>query len=102
MAPTATMKIGSNLSRVAKLEWFLYVLSCADGTLYTGITNDPFRRFSQHEAGKGSKYTRGRAPLTLVYLSPCASKSAALKEECRVKGLSRAGKLALIAGRPLL
>lgn len=77
--------------------WFLYTLSCANGTLYTGITNDPFRRFSQHEAGKGAKYTRGRAPLTLIYLSPCASKSAALKEEHRVKGLSRRAKLARVS-----
>jgi len=81
--------------------YFLYILSCADGTLYTGITNNLPRRLAQHEAGKGAKYTRGRSPLTLVYVAPCASKSAALKEECRVKGLSRAGKLALIAGRPL-
>ena len=76
--------------------WVLYILSCADGTLYTGTTNNLPRRLAQHETGKGAKYTRGRAPTTLVYLSPCASKSAALKEEHRVKGLSRAGKLALI------
>ena len=79
----------------------LYMLVCADGTLYTGITNNLPRRLAQHEAGKGAKYTRGRAPLILVYIAPCASKSAALKEECRVKELSRAGKLVLIAGRPL-
>jgi putative endonuclease len=83
------------------LVWCIYILLCKDGTLYTGMTNNLPRRLAQHEAGKGAKYTRGRAPLTLVYLSPCASKSAALKEECRVKGLSRAGKLALIAGCPL-
>jgi len=78
--------------------YLLYILSCADGTLYTGITSNLPRRLVQHEAGKGAKYTRGRTPLTLVYLSPCASKSAALKEEHRVKRLSRAGKLALIGG----
>lgn len=81
--------------------YVLYILSCADGSLYTGITNNLFSRLARHEAGKGAKYTRGRAPLTLVYVTPCASKSAALKEECRVKELSRARKLALIAGRPL-
>jgi len=76
--------------------YFLYILYCADGTLYTGITNSLPRRLSQHEAGKGAKYTRGRAPLTLVYLSPCASKSVALKEECRVKRLSREAKILLV------
>lgn len=80
--------------------YVLYILACADGTLYTGITNNLPRRLAQHEAGKGAKYTRGRAPLTLVYVSACESKSAALKEEHRVKALPRAGKLALIAKRP--
>lgn len=78
--------------------YLLYILSCADGTLYTGITNNLPRRLAQHEAGKGAKYTRGRAPLALVYVSPCASKSAALKEEHRVKRLSRAEKLAMLEG----
>ena len=76
--------------------YFLYILSCADGTLYTGVTNDPFRRLSQHAAGRGAKYTRGRAPLTLVYLSPCASKSVALKCEIAVKKLPRDAKLRMV------
>ena len=77
--------------------YLLYLLSCADGTLYTGITNNLPRRLAQHEAGKGAKYTRGRAPLVLMYVTPCASKSAALKEECRVKGLSKNRKRALLS-----
>lgn len=78
-------------------EYLLYILSCGDGTLYTGITNNLPRRLAQHEAGKGAKYTRGRGPLTLVYTAPFPTKGAALREERRVKRLSRAAKLALIA-----
>jgi len=76
--------------------YVLYILTCSDGTLYTGITNDLPRRLAQHEAGKGAKYTRGRTPLTLVYLAPCASKSAALREEARIKRLPRIEKQRLL------
>ncbi len=51
----------------AKLKWTLYILECADGSLYTGITNDIEKRLAAHIAGKGAKYTRGRAPLKLVH-----------------------------------
>lgn len=75
--------------------WYLYILECRDGSLYTGITDDVQRRLEAHRAGKGAKYTRGRAPLTLRYQEECGSHSAALRRELEVKALPRAKKLAL-------
>ena len=76
-------------------EWTLYILSCKDGTLYTGITDNLERRLAQHRAGKGAKYTRGRGPLHLVYTETCADHSKALRRELAVKRLPRAAKIAL-------
>ena len=72
--------------------WYLYILRCRDGTLYTGITTDVEKRLEAHRSGKGAKYTRGRTPLELVYRETCGSHSAALKRELEVKALSRAEK----------
>lgn len=80
------------------MAYYLYILRCGDGTLYTGTTDDVERRFAAHSAGKGAKYTRGRGPLALVYREECPDKSAALKRELRVKALTREEKLRLIAG----
>ncbi len=77
-------------------QWFLYILECRDGSLYTGITDDLDRRLAAHNAGKGAKYTRGRGPVTLVYREEMLSYSDALKREYRVKQLSRTEKLNLI------
>ena len=77
--------------------WYLYILRCGDGTLYTGITNDVEKRFAAHCAGKGAKYTRGRGPLELLYRESCADHSEALKREVDVKKLTRQQKLELIA-----
>ena len=77
-------------------NWHLYILRCADGTLYTGITTDVDKRFEAHCAGKGAKYTRGRGPLTLVYREECGDHSSALKRELEVKKLSRPEKERLI------
>ena len=76
--------------------WYLYMLRCGDGSLYTGITTDVEKRLEQHRSGKGAKYTRGRGPLELVYREECGSHSDALKREWEVKGLSRQEKLCLI------
>ena len=76
--------------------WYLYILRCGDGTLYTGITNDIPARLKAHASGKGAKYTRGRGPLELVYQERQESYSAALKRERQVKRLTRAQKLHLI------
>ena len=77
-------------------QWLVYILQCGDGTLYTGITDDLPHRLEMHRAGKGAKYTRGRAPLTLVYQEVAASYSEALKREYRIKQLPRTEKLKLI------
>ena len=85
------------------MPWYVYILRCGDGTLYTGITDDVERRLAVHRTGKGAKYTRGRGPLELVYREELADKSAALKREWAVKQLSRAEKIKLIAhgGQPI-
>ena len=72
--------------------WYLYILRCGDDTLYTGITTDVQRRLADHRAGKGAKYTRGRAPLELVYEESCGTHSDALRREYAVKALPRAEK----------
>lgn len=77
-------------------QWVVYILRCADGTLYTGITDDLQRRLKLHSEGKGAKYTRGRGPVQLCRTELCESHSAALKREYAIKQLTRAQKLALI------
>ena len=80
-----------------EIIWYLYILRCGDGTLYTGITTDVEKRLEAHRSGKGAKYTRGRAPLELVYREECGSHSDALKRESAVKKLTRIQKEAIIA-----
>ena len=75
---------------------YVYVLRCADGTLYCGWTTDPERRLEQHNAGTASRYTRQRRPVELALVVAAADRSAALREEARIKKLSRAEKLALL------
>lgn len=77
-------------------SWFVYILRCGDGTLYTGMAADVQARLEQHRAGKGAKYTRGRCPLELVYTEECADKSTALKREAQIKKLSKPEKMQLI------
>lgn len=76
--------------------WYLYILQCKDGSLYTGITTDVEKRLAQHRQGKGAKYTRGRSPLELVYQETCADHSEALKRELFIKKLTRKEKENLI------
>lgn len=76
--------------------WYVYILRCGDGSLYTGVTTDVEHRLEQHRAGKGAKYTRGRGPLELVYQEKCTSHSEALRREIRIKKLSRQEKLTMI------
>ena len=76
--------------------WYLYMLRCGDGTLYTGVTTDVEKRLEAHRAGKGAKYTRGRGPLELVYREECGTHSAALNRELEIKRLSREEKEKLI------
>ena len=77
--------------------WVLYIVQCSDGSYYTGITDNLPRRLSEHNAGKGAKFTRGRGPVVLQYCRHMGSKSDALKEEYRIKQLPRKEKIALCA-----
>ena len=79
------------------LSWIVYILQCADGTLYTGITNDFERRMAEHEAGQGAKYTKGRGPLRLVYQEICQGRGLASKREIEIKSLDRKSKLLLFS-----
>ena len=74
----------------------MYLLRCADNTLYTGIATDVDRRAAVHNRGQGAKYTRSHRPVTVIYREPCADKSAALRREAAIKRLPRAQKLKLI------
>ena len=76
---------------------YVYILECADGTLYTGWTTDVTKRLQAHNAGDGAKYTRSRRPVVLKYAENCADKSTALRREAEIKRLTRAQKLKLIA-----
>ena len=76
-------------------DWIVYILECADQTLYTGITNDLDRRIQEHTNGKGAKYTRGRAPIKLLYSELHSSRSQASKREIKIKSLDRVTKLQL-------
>ena len=78
------------------MSWLVYIVLCKDDTLYTGITNDIENRLKKHNNGTGAKYTRGRGPVKLVYSSEMDDKSSALKEEYRIKKLSRAAKYLLV------
>lgn len=75
--------------------WHVYLVACADGTLYCGVTNDLARRVAAHDAGTGARYTRGRGPVRLVWSEAAGTKGAALRRERAVKRLPRTRKLRL-------
>ena len=77
-------------------NWYVYILLCRDGTLYTGITNDIKKRMLAHEKGKGAKYTKSRRPVSLVYSALIGERSSAQKEEYRIKKLSKIKKQKLV------
>lgn len=84
------------------MTYCVYIVLCADGTLYTGIATDVERRVAEHNGmskgkDKGARYTRARRPVTLVYCAAFSSRSEAAKEEARIKGLARAQKDGLIS-----
>ena len=78
------------------MDYVVYILRCADGTLYTGSTNDVEKRLRAHQSGHGAKYTRSRLPVCLVYQEAAADKGAALRREAAIKKLSRQEKLRMI------
>jgi putative endonuclease len=82
------------------LSYHVYILTCADGSLYTGITTNVERRLHEHNSTtRGAKYTRSRRPVSLAVTWPAANRSAALREEARIKRLTRKQKLELIFNR---
>jgi putative endonuclease len=78
-------------------EAWVYMLRCADGSLYTGWSNDVQRRLARHAEGRASRYTASRRPVELALALPMADRSAAMREEARIKRLDRKAKLVLIA-----
>lgn len=81
------------------MTWFVYIVRCADASLYTGIATDVERRVGEHNGSKlGARYTASRQPVTLLYASECGTRSDALREELRIKKLTRSQKLALVDG----
>lgn len=78
------------------MHYYVYILKCGDGTLYTGWTNDIDARLAAHREGRGAKYTRGRGPLELVYTEDFTSKSEAAKREYHIKKMTREQKKTLI------
>src|SRR3954454_3245681 len=85
--------------REAAYVAYVYLLRCSDGSLYCGWTTDPERRLRQHMNGTASRYTKRRRPVEYALVFPVADRSAALKEEWRIKQLPRAEKLALVSKR---
>lgn len=78
-------------------DWHCYILECADGTLYTGITNDLEKRLAAHNSGIASKYTRSRLPVRMVFSETQADRASASRREIEIKRLSRAEKLLLLS-----
>ena len=78
------------------MSFYCYILECTDGTYYTGWTTDPERRLKQHNKGTGSRYTRSRLPVKMVYLEPQPDRTTAMKRERAIKRLSRERKKKLI------
>jgi len=89
---------GSADGAIVGLVYFVYILRCADGTLYTGSTNDVQAREETHNSGRGAKYTASRRPVRVVHTEAHETRSAALKREAQLKTWPRAQKEALIAG----
>jgi predicted GIY-YIG superfamily endonuclease len=82
--------------------WYVYILECKDGSLYTGITDSLERRFEEHKSGKGGKFTHSFKVNKLLHSEPRDNKNEALKREAQIKGWTRKKKLALIKGNTAL
>ncbi len=80
-------------------QWHFYLLTCSDGTLYAGITNDLDRRLALHNRGRASRYTRARLPVALLFSEAHPDRSAAGRREAQVRRMPRAEKLSLAGGR---
>lgn len=102
MRGRAAAEPASSNARRPPRGWSVYLVRCADGTLYCGIARDVAARLAAHEAGKGARYTRGRGPLTLLVVRRCREMGTALRIELAIKALPRARKLALAQNPDLL
>jgi len=80
-------------------KWYVYIVECSDGSLYTGISNNVHKRILTHNMGKGAKYTKTRLPVVLKWLKECENKSEAAKLEYKIKKLNKIDKINLINGR---
>lgn len=80
--------------------WYVYVLLCKDNSLYTGISNNPAKRFLEHKNGKGGRYTKSHKPLKIIYSEKLVSKSEALKREFEIKSWSREEKINILNLKP--
>jgi putative endonuclease len=96
---TELHKSGEQFPAVTQ-NWCVYIIRCSDDSLYTGITTDIDRRFSQHAEGSGAKYFRGKQPLQVVYLEKNHTRPSATKREAQIKTMSKAAKT-LLAFYPL-
>ena len=96
---TVQSKIENQKSKIPQDFWYVYILRCRDGSLYTGITTDLARRCEQHNSGRGARYTRGRGPVHVEYQEQLPTHSLALKREAEIKALPRRAKELLIARR---
>ena len=96
--PVNKKKFDSNFNNINWSKWYVYLVECADGSLYCGITNDLDKRIESHNKGDGAKYTASRRPVKLVYSEKFDNRSLASKREAQIKNLSRENKLCMISG----
>lgn len=82
--------------------WYVYIVECSDGSLYTGITNDLNKRINTHNKGKGAKYVRGKTPITLKVFFEVKNRSEGSKLEYKIKQMNRSDKLKIISGEKLI
>ncbi|MFP5423715.1 GIY-YIG nuclease family protein [Pseudomonas sp. WS 5011] len=86
---------------VAK-PWFVYLVRAANGALYCGISDDPHKRFTKHQSGKGARFFHSSPAQALVYIEPCAGKGDALRRERAIKAMSKLAKETLVAAVPVI
>ncbi len=92
----------AELTAAPNKAWFVYLVRAANGALYCGISDDPHKRFSKHQSGKGARFFHSSPAQALVYIEACAGKGDALRRERAIKGLTKAAKEALVAAAPVI
>jgi putative endonuclease len=92
----------AELTAAPSKAWFVYLVRAANGALYCGISDDPHKRFSKHQSGKGARFFHSSPAQALVYIEACAGKGDALRRERAIKGLTKAAKEMLVAAAPVI